>query len=210
MGSQARYGYLQRAGLDARRWLLPLCVSLLALPIQGCGSDGDEVTPPPARQLPRGYMTQPVLPQGQMYSPGGMPQGQPWSQWPQGQPQQPPGTGQMYPQARNPWQGPPVGFGREQAQGQMMWPPQQPRPEAPQFRPWEEEHAKEQAKQMPYRGAPYDRPLGSSHSGGQPQWPGAYPPGYAPGYGYYPPAGPGYWGMPSPWGMGMPGVWSGW
>jgi hypothetical protein len=217
MPTTAQIRYQQRTGRFGHRRLLVLWLPLLVLPIQGCGGDGDEVAAPPTRPLPRGYMTQPVMPmQGQMPMPQRQmtPPGGTWSQWPQGQTQQTPAAGPAYPQARNPWQGPPVGFGREPAQGQLVWPQQQPRPELPQFRPWEEEHAQEQARGTSPLVAPYDRPFGSSRRGGQPMLPGGYQPGlapgYAPGYGYYPPAGTGYWGMPGPWGTGMPGMWSGW
>lgn len=195
--------------------MLPLLLVAATVLLQGCGGDGAE----PAQQGPRhaSYrVTQPVasypsVSPGRSVAQANSTTGNRWAEWSQRAVS--PADGRDYPQARSPWQGPPVGFGRDMAQGQMIWPQPQPQPELPKFRPWEEEHAKDQAVYTPGLVAPYDRLMGSSQRGGQQLWPGYYP-----GYPSYPSTGMGYPGVPATWGvagpgMGWPfamGMWPGW
>lgn len=107
------------------------------------------------------------------------------------------------PPADNPWRQPPAGFGGPAAPQRPAW--GQPQPSLPQFRPLEEERAKDYYSPAPSMVAPYDRPIGSSQDRQQPPaWPG-YP-------GQYPATPPGYMGVtPTPWGWpggtGVPPVW---
>jgi hypothetical protein len=170
---------------------------------------GQQPQQPWGQQAPQQW-GQPSQPQwGQQPPPsawGGQGQGQTWGA---GQPSASSGQvqgqwgvagGMAPPVAQSPWQVPPAGYG-----GQAMPPQQrgwaQPQPMGPQFRPLEEERAKEYqgAGQALY--APYDRPMGSSQDRSQ-----------VPGWTGYPATPPGYPGIaPAPWGWpgatGLPPVW---
>jgi hypothetical protein len=194
---------------------LPLLLAVATVLLHGCGGDTEELAPKASRQV--AYPV--VLPMASQVArmPGNsQPQANnaATNRWPTWSGQTAvPAAGQDRPRARSPWQGPPVGFGRDMAQGQLVWPQAQPQPEPPQFRPWEEEHAKDQAASTPRLVAPYDRLMGSSRRGGQQVWPG-----YHPGYPAYPAPGMGYLGTPGALGVGGPGMgwpwsmgmWPGW
>lgn len=210
-----------RQGAGSRLALLMTVLPLIAL--QGCGdngSDGPAKSTPHVVQQQAIPMPAPPVRQAWQMPAGPRQTGNGWTNWSQPPSAPASANGGQYPQARNPWQGPPVGFGRDVAQGQLIWPQQQATPAPPTFRPWEEEQAEQQQKQQatlppPQLVAPYDRPLGSSRRGGQQIYaPGSgYP--YAPGYGAYGPSYGGYspygWGYGpynnGPFGMGMFPFW---
>lgn len=181
----------------------PVLLATVAVLLQACGGEADEsmgqVPRHVAHQINLPVSRQPSSNPGRAEPPANSASSHRWQAWTQ-QPTAP-ADDRAYPQARSPWQGPPVGFGLDMAQGQLVWPQPQPQPEPPKFRPWEEEHAKERAAAIPRLVAPYDRPMGSSQHGGQRIWPGHYP-----GYPLYPSTGMGYAASPGPWGVRGPGV----
>lgn len=162
---------------------------------QAWGQPPQQGWAPPPQWGQQGQWQQPASPwgagQGQA-SPWGSGSAQLQGQWggAGGRSAQPP---------QNPWQQPQSGYGGQPVPQQRGW--AQPQPMAPQFRPLEEEKAKE------YRGssrplyAPYDRPIGSSQDQSQ-----------TPGWTGYPVAPQGYPGIaPAPWGWpGATGLPPGW